>query len=472
VYTDGYDPDPDGTDRFSPHETFSAYRDRGDQLVDVIKAASSSPYTGPYAYFTMNVDDIEDRAVEDISVEVLNAGFEDGDHSDYKTYLVAPDGTEVDIPIAQYRLSTTANTPALQELIGQDASGDWRFVMDGTPESSRYLSVELRVGVYSEYRSEEHYKLFNTKSLATHDTVAFEMNIPADAGTVVDLYTSISISGGVEDDDIRMWLEAPDGHEVQFHNYGDGGNNVNTLLQYYASDPSLSQMLGKDAAGTWTLFIENRWSAGNVWPDIQIYAGLDIPDHARDTVSVRGYVDSQGTNLDEPTVIKFNVTEAGMAEAMALRFKGTNDATGVSDAFIQFKSPASGSVALCTIKMDGTPYTITDCPQFEKHAETQMQGIWTVNVFGSYSSATVTVSDAVLEITTSEPAPPPFTTTTTVAAAAADDDDDVAAWPVTIQPAPPQKALPYSAAHNGLPEETPGASHDRGGQAEQADPRR
>jgi len=242
-------------------------------------------------------------------------------------------------------------------------------------------------------------------------------------------------------------------------------------LWYYAHNTTLGQMLGKDAAGTWTLYIENRWNGGSIFPSLKITTGFEVPDHARDTVSVRGYVDSKGTAPNEPTIIKFDVAEAGMAEAVVLRLKGTNDETGVSDAFIQLRSPAN-ALALCMIQMDGTPYAITDCPEFEKHIETQIQGIWTVNVFGAYSSATVTVSDAVLGITATEPAPPPFTTTTTVAAAADDNDnDDVATWPVTVQPEPPQKTPSYTVAHDGLHTETPGASHDRGGQAEQADPR-
>jgi len=470
VYTDGYDPDTDGTDRFSPHETFSAYRDRGSQVLDVIEVAKSSWYSGPSAYFTMNVDDSSGRAVEDISVKVQYAQFEEGDYSDYRTYLIAPDGTEVDIPLVQSKTFTTTNTPALQELIGHDASGDWRFAMDGTPKKQQYINAWLRLGVDSEYRTDEHRKPFSYTSLGKNVIKSFSIDVPAGAGPVVDIVSSISTFGDIEDDDLRMWLKAPDGSMVSFKHFGDGADLKEQDLWYYAHNTTLGQMLGKDAVGIWTLYAENRWNGGNIFPYLKITTGFEVPDHARDTVSVRGYVDSKGTAPDEPTIIKFNVTEAGMAEAVALKFKGTNDETGVSDAFIQFRSPTN-ALALCTIQMNGIPYTITDCPEFEKHAEIQIQGTWTVNVFGSYSSATVTVSDAVLEITTTEPAPPPFTTTTPVAAAADDNEDDAAAWPVTVQPAPPQKALPYTVAHDGLPEETPGASHDRGGQAEQADPR-
>jgi len=442
VYTDGYDPDPDGTDWFSPHERFFVYRDRGCQLLDVVEVSAVTQHHPGFGQIVMGVGNVPEGAtVCDISLNVQVTGAPD--LSGVTTYLVAPNGTKVTLPTV-HKLFTTTNAPVLQGLIGHGAAGDWRFETDsGTASGTLDLAVDLNIGVRAEYLVDEHLESWQDTALARDQAVKFEMDVSAGENSVVTgLSVAGFVSGQIEDDDISMWLTAPDGSSSVFKSFGQGTNNENFPFAYTSTYSALGQLLGKSAAGKWELNVNNRGNGGMIDSiALAVKAGTNMPDHARDVVPVRGLVHKQvGLEWTEG-VATFDVHGSGTVEDVALRITG-KDASGTDapQAAVYLYS-AGGKNALCYLDLDGTNYAVTDCPLLDRLAGDRMDGTWAITAL-SQAGSPITISDLVLEITTSKPAPPPVTTTATGAGA----------WPVTVQPAPPL-------AYSSIPE-MPGVAPD------------
>jgi len=168
------------------------------------------------------------------------------------------------------RTYTAADVPALGELIGSDAQGEWTLaVADLVGQDTGTLagwSLEILVGAAPSTASGE---AAPGLSIPDHDSAGVESAIAINSsGRIKAISVDVDIAHTYRGD-LRVSLFAPSGTRVELHqNTGAGADN---LVATYKSDdtPALEALLGDEGHGNWTLRVADLVGADvgrfNTW---------------------------------------------------------------------------------------------------------------------------------------------------------------------------------------------------------------
>jgi len=443
VFLDGDDPGTDPRDPTYDAETFNIHRDRGGQILNTLTRGLTETYSaGEYSHtFDVNADEADE--IYDIGILIIARPTDKSPLSGTLNYiLTAPDGAKAELYLTEADNNinlNTANAPGLQGLIGASPSGVWTLALDGPPSSDIFTNMQLYIGVRDHYItwSYEKFHGFNI-DLSYGQTAVFTFDVPEPGGDISSLSIGGNIAGEAQDDDVRMRLRAPDGTVITFRPYESTGfqsNNTNFYFKHDTENSPLSQLLGMEAIGTWTLYVDNRWNSGKIhFPSMKLHTATYIPDHARHVVSVQGHVHSPDLNafyIEDVASIDVNTT--GKVGTTAIRV-AASDGTGTPPYLdVTLRSP-DGAYGSCLIRADGTTYSETNCTGLDNLRRSVVKGLWDVRM---QADNPTTVTDVTLKVTTSEAVAPPFYTTAQPIETQPIETQPIETQPIGTQPLPP-----------------------------------